>query len=245
MKRPILDSVREWLQHGERGTSSETIAGHFLGVPLTQYESEPVDPDDLRRCALMLERCPEVKAWLPAMAAVSPGWRRLIEQWDELVALLWREAEANRGQCPETYRRMARGFHDRTTGAVRKATGAPLHSWICTKGAERMSHDVDGYYSVYSERFPRARKDHECHACAETIRRGDRYARVAIVFEGFEEVVRCMRCQRIHEHLRELEPGYTWPDERLACGEDYEEHWGEKPPDAIAALAFALPGETE
>lgn len=99
-------SVQTWLVRGERGTSSETIVGRFLGVRLAQLESEPLDPDDLRRCALMLDECPEVEAWFPAMASVSPVWGRLVEQWDELVALLWHEARTNDGQCPETYRRM-------------------------------------------------------------------------------------------------------------------------------------------
>ena len=30
-----------------------------------------------------------------------------------------------------------------------------------------------------------------------------------------------------------------WPHERLNCGEEYEEHWGKKPPEHIAELAFA------
>lgn len=109
-----------------------------------------------------------------------------------------------------------------------------------------MSHSCDEQYDVYDERFPRARKQHRCDACRETIPAGHRYARVSVVFDKSADTYkRCMRCQRIHEHLRDLAPGDTWPDEQLACGETYQNEWGEDPPPEIAALAFALPGEVE
>ncbi len=109
-----------------------------------------------------------------------------------------------------------------------------------------MSHGIDEHYAVYDENRQRARKPHTCDACAETIPAGRRYYRVFVLFDGRAETVkRCARCQRIHEHLRELAPGDLWPDERLACGETYEGEWGCEPPPEIAALAFALPGELE
>lgn len=109
-----------------------------------------------------------------------------------------------------------------------------------------MSHSVDECYDVYRESERQARKLHQCDACGDQIRPGDRYFCVGIVFEGEgESVKRCLRCQRIHQHLRTLAPGDMWPDERLNCGEEYTEHWGREPPPEIAALAFALPGETK
>jgi len=111
-----------------------------------------------------------------------------------------------------------------------------------------VSRSVDDTYDVYDEREPRARKEHRCKACGETIRIGDRYANVKVVFDGTAETIkRCLRCQRMHEHLRTLgdRRDRLWPDEQLNCGEEYEEHWGKKPPDEIAALAFALPGEVK
>lgn len=109
-----------------------------------------------------------------------------------------------------------------------------------------MSHAIEQCYGAYVELFPVARKPHRCHACHEQIGTGQKYARVQIVFEGSAETVkRCLRCQKIHEHLRELDRGALWPDERLDCGEEYTEHWGKEPPPEIAALAFALPGEVE
>lgn len=108
-----------------------------------------------------------------------------------------------------------------------------------------MSYEPDSYYSVYNERFPRSRKPRQCEACKETIPAGAHYARVSAVYDGSAEtIVRCIRCQRMHEHLRLLARSEgLWPAERLNCGREYVEEWGEEPPEEIAALAFALPGE--
>lgn len=105
-----------------------------------------------------------------------------------------------------------------------------------------MSHTVDEYYSAYRETLRCAAKDHLCDACEETIALGGRYYSIGVVFDGkAESFKRCERCQRIHEHLRKLDPGEMWPAEKLDCGEEYREHWGKEPPEDIAALAFALP----
>lgn len=102
-----------------------------------------------------------------------------------------------------------------------------------------MSHSIDETYDVYSERIRRAAKDHVCDACKETIRKGDRYCRVFIMWEGEPQShVRCLRCDAMHEYLRTLSPGEMWPAERLDCGEEFEEHWGKEPPPEVAALAF-------
>lgn len=109
-----------------------------------------------------------------------------------------------------------------------------------------MSHSIDETYDVYNETSRIARKEHVCAACKETIRIGDRYAIVGIVFDGeAESVKRCLRCQEIHEHLRKLGAYEMWPAERLDCGEEYKEHWGHEPPPEIAALAFATPEEMQ
>lgn len=82
-----------------------------------------------------------------------------------------------------------------------------------------MSHSVDERYDVYNEREPRARVDHVCDACKDTIRRGDRYANVKVVFEGSAETIkRCLRCQRMHEHLRSAgRSEVTKPPARKPC----------------------------
>lgn len=109
-----------------------------------------------------------------------------------------------------------------------------------------MSHSVDETYEVYRERERKARKPHHCAACREPIPPGHRYFTIFILFDGAAETLkRCARCQAIHEHLRELSPGDMWPDERLNCGEEYEEHWGIAPPDAVAELAFLTAEEMQ
>jgi hypothetical protein len=111
-----------------------------------------------------------------------------------------------------------------------------------------MSRECDGQYDIYDETNFRARKDHKCDACDETIRPGDVYTRVFMLYDGEKShVKRCARCQKIHLHLRGLGDSgeQLWPDEELDCGEEYTRHWGVAPPDDIAALAFALPGETK
>ncbi len=114
-----------------------------------------------------------------------------------------------------------------------------------------MSYYADEHYAVYHEVRVFASKQHDCDAvlCSEPIRKGDPYWRISIVYDGRAETVkRCVRCQAIHLHLRDLGDD-TWPDERLACGQDYAEEWGGPPPAEIAALAFwkageALPADT-
>lgn len=107
-------------------------------------------------------------------------------------------------------------------------------------------HAVDEIYAVYDEQNPTARKEHVCCACSEVIRKGHSYYRVSVVFDGGAETFkRCSRCQVIHKHLRDVGDGDGWPDENLNCGSGYEDEHGGPPPDNIAALAFALPGETQ
>ena len=110
-----------------------------------------------------------------------------------------------------------------------------------------MSYEAEDTYDVYNERRVKARKPRPCDACKETVPRGVHYWRVATLYDGrWTTINRCWRCQKIHLHLRDrgdATPDYLWPDERLNCGEEYRDHWGDDPPEEIAALAFALPGD--
>jgi hypothetical protein len=113
-----------------------------------------------------------------------------------------------------------------------------------------VSQSTDGTYDVYRETRRTARKEHRCSACHETIASGHSYHHVAIVYEREAETVkRCERCQAIHLHLREVSRAdpyeELWPDERLDCGEEYESHWGRKPPPEIAELAFVTQAEMQ
>lgn len=101
-------------------------------------------------------------------------------------------------------------------------------------------------YDVYTETRRRARKEHKCCACKEAIRPGDYYEHIGAIAQGDAATFkRCLRCQRIHEHLRTKAPCDTWPDEQLNCGHGYREMWGEDPPLEIQALAFATRDEVQ
>ena len=109
-----------------------------------------------------------------------------------------------------------------------------------------MSFEVDECAELYKEKIVTARIEHRCDACGEKIEKGHRYNTVFVLSQ--DDVFthkRCLRCQEIHRHLRELAPGEMWPFEDLGCGEDYEKEWGEKPPPEIERLAFMTQEESQ
>lgn len=113
-----------------------------------------------------------------------------------------------------------------------------------------MSYEPDETYKVYNVVIRRARKEHRCCACGESIQRTHRYASVHIVdSEGANEIKRCLRCQAIHEAIirawRASGDYYMWPDERLNCGSDWKEEHGSEPPDDVARLAFLTPDDVQ
>lgn len=109
-----------------------------------------------------------------------------------------------------------------------------------------MSHYCDEYYSLYKERRVKARKEHKCDACGEVVSVGHYYFRISIMFEGEAETVkRCLRCQTLHLHLRGIEPGEMWPNEKLDCGKDYKAEWGKEPPPEMEMLAFVTQEESQ
>jgi len=103
-------NVLAWLARGERGLSSETIAFRAIGER-ARWESEPFDSDDFRRCLLLMERAPEVRAELPRIAELSPIWAKLVAHWDELTKLAYQEAKelgvdlADRPYLAKTHKR--------------------------------------------------------------------------------------------------------------------------------------------
>jgi hypothetical protein len=110
-----------------------------------------------------------------------------------------------------------------------------------------MSVAVEGTCDVWEINHRKARKQHECAACHETIPIGHVYANHFSVFEGTAETVkRCMRCELIYQHLCSIEedPDFS-PAQRLDCGHSYEENWCRPPPDHVAKLAFMTPEEIQ
>lgn len=99
--------------------------------------------------------------------------------------------------------------------------------------------------SVHRETWPRARREHKCCACGETIRCGDRHKRTFVVFEGDAETYRhCLRCAAIYRALCRTTGEDEYIEYRLNCGHTWEETRGECPPE-IARLAFMTPDEMQ
>jgi hypothetical protein len=122
----LSPQAQAWLAAGEKGISSCVLFRRLSGVTPKQISDtetgHPHDPDDLRRCLLLLDAVPEFQARLPEMANVSPYWAALVPHWDRLTALF--ESECPRAnwenpppgaKAPQTYRAM-REILDRVAG---------------------------------------------------------------------------------------------------------------------------------
>lgn len=91
--------------------------------------------------------------------------------------------------------------------------------------------------------WQRARLSHQCFACRETIRIGDRYHVTHQRYDGaLESYKHCARCWQICEAL--WANGAEAIDFGLNCGETWEDAMGALPA-AIAALAFLTPDEAQ
>jgi hypothetical protein len=80
----------------------------------------PHDPDDLRRCMLLLDQVPEFRGRIEEMARASRYWAALVPAWDALCASLQAEI-AN-------WREPPRGSSAKRTYRAMKALLAPLES---------------------------------------------------------------------------------------------------------------------
>lgn len=117
---------------------------------------------------------------------------------------------------------------------------------------------------VDTQRRVRARKEHQCNACEETIERGHLYARHTLIYGGqVDETIRCLRCDIIYQELvvihranneenrrRAREDHFgdydsDWPDVALNCGHEFKERWGREPPPELARLAFCTAAELQ
>jgi hypothetical protein len=110
-----------------------------------------------------------------------------------------------------------------------------------------MCDDPTYYYMTMDERDQKARKEHICCACKETIRIGDRYRVSRLVSDDpdhrFEFYKHCLRCAAMLDAIRAARPdaGIRW---ELDCGEDWKDTIGDLPDD-IASLAFMTSDEAQ
>lgn len=116
MTTTLSSEAVEWLMSGERGLSSRAIFDWLLSRRMDRQwgAAYPVDPDDFRRCELLLREVPELRPRLSEMADLRPEWAALVEHWGEIVALMEEEAPLafERGarlsvRCPRAYRLMS------------------------------------------------------------------------------------------------------------------------------------------
>lgn len=106
---PIEARVYWWKNRGEHGISSCTIFYAFTGAVLSpivgrslrQAADVPHDPDDFRRCRLLLDLFPEWRADLAPLVHTFPWYGPLVEHWDEMDRL-WDE-ESPSGRCQKLY----------------------------------------------------------------------------------------------------------------------------------------------
>ncbi len=99
----------DWLASGERGDSSNAIVKALTGLlPYSHWPTEPYDSSDFRRCEMLLRAVPSLRADMPHMAERSPVWARLVEAWDDIVAVAEIEFPGvfdggHGGAAPHTY----------------------------------------------------------------------------------------------------------------------------------------------
>jgi hypothetical protein len=100
----VSAELTRWLVKGERGASSNAMVEHITG--LGGNTAHPYDPDDFRRCRLLVEQVPLIRFNIAEMATCSPAWARIISAWVELCALMDAEApewRQGRGSAPQTW----------------------------------------------------------------------------------------------------------------------------------------------
>ena len=110
-----------WLATGERGISSNAIALTTLGLHPTGHDALwPLDPADLRRCLLLLERVPETREkGLLVLAQRCPRWAALVKVWDRLSETLRSEIGEtlpSTGSAPRTYELMHQALDSAGSG---------------------------------------------------------------------------------------------------------------------------------
>jgi len=99
---------------------------------------------------------------------------------------------------------------------------------------------VDEITEVQLDSWLKAAKERLCIACRESIPAGIIYHQSRRLVEGSWEVwSHCVRCWRMCEALWQRNGGECI-DMRLSCGEVWD-----SPPEAVAELAFALPGDMQ
>lgn len=108
-----------------------------------------------------------------------------------------------------------------------------------------MSADYMDMPRVHTDVQRRARKDHCCDGCAETIRRGDKYLYCSGLWDGrWDDYKYCLRCAAFIDAILS-QPGNEGFMHGFSCGHDWEDVFSCAPPDTVAQLAFLTPDEAQ
>lgn len=89
------DKIIDWFCTGDTGTSSKAMAAAVCGNkpdPVWSKCNHPRDPSDFDRCVKFLIAVPEARQHMDKVAALSPIWKALVDNWDELERMLFAEA---------------------------------------------------------------------------------------------------------------------------------------------------------
>lgn len=108
-----------------------------------------------------------------------------------------------------------------------------------------MCGEPDYVYTSMTGMYRKARKDHTCYACADTIKKGYHYHYEFCTGgdDGPEYYKHCMRCwEMLSAIIKALPDGAIRWD--LNCGLAWEDEIGELPPE-VARLAFMTPDEAQ
>jgi hypothetical protein len=95
----LTPEAEMWISTGERCAAAETLFTYCAGVDVLSDwgEGYPTTVDDLRRCRLLLEQCPELRPRMRRLGYISKHWAELVSFWDDLCAIhsfedpTWRE----------------------------------------------------------------------------------------------------------------------------------------------------------
>lgn len=99
------DNANWWFLNGERGLSSMAIYTRMTGRIIEDGRTtcHPSDPDDFRRCYLLLQAVPQWKEKMYLMKPVSKVWSSLVDNWDKLTEMFEACLKSKDGKATDMY----------------------------------------------------------------------------------------------------------------------------------------------
>lgn len=91
MKTELNEQVLKWFATGNVGMSSKAMACAAIGFKTQDAFFTPSDVDDLSRCIHLVHMAPLVRGEFHKIAAISPTWKRIIDNWDALESKFMEE----------------------------------------------------------------------------------------------------------------------------------------------------------